>query len=222
VNRDRILCATVLRLRPFGEAREATFLTREEGLVRAVVYGGAKSRLRAYVSPFNSGALYLYHDPVRGTDKVTDFDCRSWRPLLREVYERITAADELARTVLAGLGGDFEAAQAALDESLDALESMDAALTPRLVAHFRWRWAGILGIRPELSSPESAELSLGGLPQGGDLPPLGLGAAKWLSLTAALSPRELHRYAMDKETAAEARRFCDAVLGAPSLGWNGV
>ena len=113
MTRDRILTAVVLRVRPGDTAREAFFLSREEGLVRAAVFGGPKSKLRAYISPFNSGTLYLYHDPVRNTNKATDFDCRAWRPGLRERYERVMAADELAKTALAGLGGDFEAALSA-------------------------------------------------------------------------------------------------------------
>ena len=206
MTRDRILTAVVLRVRPGDTAREAFFLSREEGLVRAAVFGGPKSKLRAYISPFNSGTLYLYHDPVRNTNKATDFDCRAWRPGLRERYERVMAADELAKTALDGLGGDFEAALCAAEECLDALEQAEGPLIDKLIVHFRWRWAGILGIRPELAAArDEAPFRY--------LPPLGEGAAKWLLATAALSPHDIGRFTMDIESRMEARRFCDALIG---------
>ncbi|MDR1256680.1 MAG: recombination protein O N-terminal domain-containing protein, partial [Spirochaetaceae bacterium] len=79
MTRNSVCPALVLRVRPCGESnREAFFLTAETGVTRAYVYGGAKSRLRAAVSPFQSGDLYLYRDPARDSGKVTDFDVRRW------------------------------------------------------------------------------------------------------------------------------------------------
>ncbi|MDR1100566.1 MAG: recombination protein O N-terminal domain-containing protein, partial [Treponema sp.] len=98
--------ALVLRTRPSGESnREAWFLTAEEGLLRATVFGGPRSRLRAHVAPFHSGPLWIYHDPVRDSRKITDFDVLCWRPGIREQYERTMAADALAETILNSHGG---------------------------------------------------------------------------------------------------------------------
>jgi DNA repair protein RecO (recombination protein O) len=205
VNRNRILTALTLRVRPFGEnAREGFFLTREAGIVRATVYGGAKSKLRAYVSPFNSGALYLYHDPVRGSDKVTDFDCQNWRPELREKYERTMAADEIARIALAGAGDSFSAALQATEESLDTLETaIDTQIRPLLV-HFWWRWAAILGVRPDLEDPQNGPAYR--------LPPLMKDAAAWLALTAPLHPSQIARFPIDQRSEESAASFCQALL----------
>ncbi|MDR1230411.1 MAG: recombination protein O N-terminal domain-containing protein [Spirochaetaceae bacterium] len=204
-NRNRILAATVLRVRSFTEnAREGFFLTREEGVVRATVYGGGKSKLRAYVSPFNSGVLYLYHDPVRDSNKVTDFDCQNWRPGLREKYERTMAADEIAKTILAGLGGSFDDALQTADETLDALEdAADIQITPLLV-HFWWRWAAILGIRPSLDRLGDS--------LGYRLPALGDGAATWLATTGSLPPAQIGRFPLDQPALEEAATFCHALL----------
>jgi DNA repair protein RecO (recombination protein O) len=204
-NRNRILTATVLRVRPFAEnAREGFFLTREEGIVRAAVYGGGKSKLRAYVSPFNSGTLYLYHDPVRDSNKVTDFDCQNWRPGLREKYERTMAADEIAKTVLTGIGGSFDDALRTTNESLDALENAaDIQITPILV-HFWWRWAAILGVRPAFDRLGDS--------LGYRLPPLGENAAKWLASTGNLPPSQTARFPIDQNSLAEAAAFCRALL----------
>jgi DNA repair protein RecO (recombination protein O) len=206
VNRNRILTALTLRVRPFGEnAREGIFLTREDGLLRAAVYGGAKSKLRAYVSPFNSGILYLYHDPVRDTSKVTDFDCLNWRPGLREMYERTMAADEIAKTILAGFGGNSGEALQTAEETLDALETAPFTRIRPLLIHFWWRWARILGIRPSLH-----DLLEGFDP--GLSPPLGEGATRWLTATAALSPFQIARFTMDTQSEHEAAAFCRALL----------
>ncbi|MDR1286997.1 MAG: recombination protein O N-terminal domain-containing protein, partial [Treponema sp.] len=104
--RSFIYSALVLRVRSSGESnREAFFLTAEEGLVRATVFGGPKSKLRAHVAPFHRGTLWVYHDPVRDSRKVSDFDVQLWRPGIRESYERTMAASSLAETILAAYGG---------------------------------------------------------------------------------------------------------------------
>jgi DNA repair protein RecO (recombination protein O) len=207
VNRNRILAALTLRVRPFGEnAREGFFLTREDGLLRAAVYGGAKSKLRAYVSPFNSGVLYLYHDPVRDTNKVTDFDCQNWRPGLREKYERTMAADEIAKTILGGLGGSFGEALRTAEETLDALENAPLARIRPLIIHFWWRWAHVLGIRPGLHDLHE------GFDPGSARPPLGEGAARWLTATANLPATQAVCFTMDAPSESEAAAFCRALL----------
>jgi DNA repair protein RecO (recombination protein O) len=146
--------ALVLRVRPSGEAnREAYFLTAEEGLLRATVFGGPKSRLRAHVSPFHRGTLWIYHDPVRDSRKVTDFDVQSWKPGIRELYERSAAAAALAETILAahGGGGSWALALALADGALDALEGADESCCIRIFIHFLWNWIDLLGLRPELN-----------------------------------------------------------------------
>ena len=145
--------ALVLRVRPSGESnREVSFLSAEEGIIGATLFGGPKSRLRSHVSPFNSGTLWIYRDPAKGFAKVSDFDVDSWRPGLRELYERGEAAFRIAGTILAGLGGGGawpEALGLALP-ALDALESAAADFCERIVLQFLWRWAGFLGNRPPL------------------------------------------------------------------------
>jgi DNA repair protein RecO (recombination protein O) len=174
--------ALVLRTRPSGEAnRDAWFLTAEEGLLQATVFGGPKSRLRAHVAPFHSGPLWIYRDPVRDSRKVTDFDVRFWRPGIRERYDRTMAADALAETVLAfhGGGGNWDAAFTLAGSVLDALEEADDPNCLRVLVHFFWNWLDILGLRPER------------------LPPLDPGARRWLAAVENLDPRQLSRYGLD-------------------------
>lgn len=146
--------ALVLHTRQSGESnREAFFLCEHYGIIRATVYGGPKSKLRAFVSPFHSGILYLYHDPVRDSYKVSDFDVRQWRPGLREVYERAAGATAVAETVLAGHGGggDWRQALNITNTALDALEKSSSQTAENALVIFLWDWAEILGVRPESS-----------------------------------------------------------------------
>ena len=145
--------ALTLRVKPSGESnREAWFLTAEEGLVRATVFGGAKSRIRSQVAPFHEGKLMIYHDPVKDSRKVSDFDVQSWRPGIRELWERAATAGALAETVLFshGGGGNWPEALKLAGASLDALNAAPAETCSRIAIYFFWHWAQILGAKPDL------------------------------------------------------------------------
>jgi DNA repair protein RecO (recombination protein O) len=144
--------ALILRARSSGESnRELTLLTAEEGLLRATVFGGPKSRLRAHAAPYHQGTVWLYRDPVKDSLKVTDFDVQFWRPGIREDYSRTMTAAAIAETILASHGGGAERAPALAlaSATLDALESCDADACRRLLIQFLWNWADVLGCRPD-------------------------------------------------------------------------
>ena len=192
--------ALVLRMRPCGESnREAFFLTACMGITLAFVYGGPKSRLRSYVSPFHSGGLYLYHDPVRDSYKVTDFDVRCWRPGIRENYDRTMAAIAIAETVLAGFGGGCDWNEA-LDQTNDSLDALDRAAGPaylRILVHFLWKWVKLTGIH--------AGVPAAGLPQA---------SFNWLEKRSTLCASEACRLGLDSASLREAKNFCTGVIGS--------
>ena len=153
MNRNLNYSALILRSRPSGESnRDVWLLTAEAGLIRATVFGGPKSKLRSYASPFHSGQAWVYHDPAKDNRKLSDFDVRSWRPGLREMYERAMAADAAAETILAshGGGGNWGRALSLAEAALDALEVVDSETCSRIALCFLWQWADFLGLRPEL------------------------------------------------------------------------
>jgi DNA repair protein RecO (recombination protein O) len=152
MSRNREYTALVLSVKAFGESnREAAFLTAEEGIVRAALFGGPKSHLRSHISPFNYGRLWLYHDPVRDSLKVNDFDVVSWHPGLRELYERSMAAGTVVEAILAGHGGggDWEEALALGESALDALENASETGAGQALLQFLWRWIVFLGYGPD-------------------------------------------------------------------------
>jgi DNA repair protein RecO (recombination protein O) len=159
MSRTAVYSALVLRNRPstFASARqesnsEVFMLTAEDGIIRATVFGGPKSKLRSHTAPYNSGQTWVYHDPVKDYRKVSDFDVHSWRPGLRELYERTMAAGGVAETVLSshGGGGNWSQALSLATATLDALENANEELCPRLFTHFLWCWADFVGFQPKI------------------------------------------------------------------------
>jgi DNA repair protein RecO (recombination protein O) len=232
--------ALVLRVRQSGESnREAFFLTAEEGIIRAMVFGGPKSKLRAYVSPFHSGTLYIYHDPVKDSRKVTDFDVTAWRPGIREVYERTMAAGAITETILAshGGGGNWQDALNLASQSLEAIATAAEKDVPLPFLHFLWNWADILGIQPDLNhcsvcesifaqnEPVSYSVYDGNVlcSRCGDVHhhdnnashlPISPGARRWLITTSPLKPALVSRYKMDAAVMNQVKVFTTHLLTA--------
>jgi DNA repair protein RecO (recombination protein O) len=236
--RSHAYTALTLRVRPSGENREAVFLTAEDGLVRATLFGGPKSKLRSYVAPFNSGTLWIYRDPVKDTRKVSDFDVRSWRPGLRELYERSDTASALSAAVLKGQGGggEWREALAMAEKSLDALETADEETCERILIHFLWNWGNHLGLRPDPEHCASCNRTINDAEvlwfirgegllckscaqrRGEDTPGeggafvLGPGARRWLSAVEAVEPTALNRISLDQASAREAKILAAGIL----------
>ncbi|GMO45284.1 MAG: hypothetical protein Ta2G_00070 [Termitinemataceae bacterium] len=146
--------AVVLKQRSSGTSnREAFFLTETLGIIPCTVYGGSKSKLKAIVSQFHSGILYCYHDPVRGTYKVQDFDVKAYRMGLRENYMRTMTAIAICETVFAGHGGggNWTAAISMIDTAFDAMENAGEQDVKKVFVHFLWNWANLLGVLPDIS-----------------------------------------------------------------------
>ena len=159
MSRTAVFSALVLRCRPSGESNsEVTLLTAEEGIIKATVFGGAKSKLRSHSAPYNSGQVWIYRDKAKdyahnsSYAKLSDFDVHSWRPGLRELYDRTMAAAAVAETILSshGGGGDWGTALHLASAALDTLENANEELCARALIRFLWQWAHFLGIQPHL------------------------------------------------------------------------
>lgn len=244
MSRTETYTALVLKTQNSGESnREAWFLTEEAGLLRATVFGGPKSKLRSHVSPHNSGKLWIYRDPVRNSRKVSDFDVRSWRPGIRELWERIMAASAIAETVLSsqGGGGNWAEAFSSACQSLDALDGSGEELSGRIFIHFLWNWLDVLGLRPDLEHCVSCACEPGGdrvlwydsieggvlcadCARGreeGSLLRIGAGAGKWLSAVTGIAPSELKRCSLDTVSRTEAKHLLTALMsGALGRGFS--
>lgn len=248
--RSFVYDALILRVKPSGESnRDVWFLSAEEGILRATVFGGPKSKLRSHAAPFHRGKLWIYRDPVRDSRKVTDFDVRSWRPGIREMYERSAAASAVAETILAALGGGgaWPEALGLADRALDALDAADEQGCRKILLHFLWNWADHLGLRPALercgscgsenpgetlwfSPTEGAFLCPACVREAAYIPEelfrVGPGCRSWLLAVQDLDPARLEEHALDGKSAGEARVLVTAIL-ASALGrrlatWDAV
>ncbi len=252
MTRSFTYAALVLQVRSSGEAnRDAAFLTAEEGIIWATVFGGPKSKLRAYVAPYNRGTLWVYRDPVRNTRKVSDFDVAAWRPGLRDSYDRLRAAGAVAETITAshGGGGAWPQALALADETLDCLADSDAEAGRRVLLRFLWKWTGQLGVGPDLRScsrcacrPAPDEVVWYSRSEGAflcaacaapflrsDRPSLldfGPGARRWLDKADTLEAREALRYGMDAASAAQVAAIVTEItagaLGRRPASWDSL
>lgn len=140
--------ALVLSLSPFGEGhREALLLTEEKGLLRAAVFGGAKSKLRSLVSPWQSGSVWIYTDPVKKSSRITDFDVQSWRQGIRESLVRAWCASVCTEVITRshGLSG-WKLANA----FLDGIAVSDDEECRYALLRFFWRTLHAAGIAPDV------------------------------------------------------------------------
>jgi DNA repair protein RecO (recombination protein O) len=235
VPRNFVYHALALRVKPTGESnREAWFLTAEEGLIKATLFGGSKSRLRSQTSPFHEGKLMIYHDPVRDSRKVSDFDVQSWRPGIRECWERAMSAAAVAETILAshGGGGNWQEALELTSAILDILNGASAGACQRITVCFFWRWAQFLGVKPDLSACASCACEVKReeplwysagkealfcekcAKDGGFSSRLGPGARLWLKGIESLPVTALERVTPDIPSLEQAKAFSEAVLAA--------
>jgi DNA repair protein RecO (recombination protein O) len=234
VERNLSYRAVILRSRPSGESnRDVWLLSPEAGLLRVTVFGGPKSKLRAYASPFHSGQAWVYHDPVKNTYKLSDFDADSWRPGLREMYERAMSADAVAETILAshGGGGNWGRALSLVEAAFDALAEADEETCDRIVLWFLWQWTDFIGLRPEFEkcslcgnpSPKRYSIREGGMVCGScsegaaGLVEAGPGCCHWLESTRQLNPDQIVRHTLDKKSFREAKALVTAIL-AEAIG----
>lgn len=148
--RSSITFALVLSLSNFGEGhREAVLLTKEQRLQRAAVFGGAKSKLRALVSPWQTGRVWLYTDPVKKFAKITDFDVLYWRQGIRENLVRTWCASFCVELVTRSHGiADWTLVNAFLD-GISISNDYECKIA---LLRFIWRSLLNAGLAPDLVS----------------------------------------------------------------------
>ena len=236
MQRDKSYNAITLKVHTSGEQRQAWFLTSEAGIIKATVFGGPKSRLRAYAAPFHQGRLLLYHNPVQDSYKVTDFDIQFWRQGIHEQYTRIVGAQSVSETILASYasGGNWRQAFNTVENALNALSSAQNPLCRRILVHFLWKWIDLLGLKPELDLciscgakiPASETLLFSPSDSGSlctsclndtNVVPVSPGARLWIYRTQDLAPEQLTRYGADNKSLSQAKSLVTGII-ASDLG----
>jgi DNA repair protein RecO (recombination protein O) len=219
--RNLVYEALTLRARESpGGSRILTLMTAESGLVDVFVFGGPKSKLRSLAAPYASGRAFVYLDPVKDFQKLSDFEVRDSYPALRDDLDRLWSAGLVAELLIktSGGGGDFPLVHNLALQCFAALDLCPAgASTPQLLL-FLWRFVELLGLGPDPRSCSSCgsalRPSLGGAYsfalEGFLCPdcaaraeralPLGTGALRWLVRSLELGGDEVSRLVILPET----------------------
>ena len=142
--------ALVLAVREQGENnRSVTLLSPQEGILYATLYGGAKSKMRSLVSPFNRGRIWLYKDEVRHSVKITDFDVQSYHLSFRESLFKSWAATLAAETVIkTKCAGSPAECWRLTNGFLDGMELSSERESRLGLIRFIWRYLALSGIKP--------------------------------------------------------------------------
>jgi DNA repair protein RecO (recombination protein O) len=154
-SRNLVYEALALRARESpGGSRILTLMTAEAGLVDVFVFGGPKSKLRSLASPYASGRAFVYLDPVKDFQKLSDFDVRDSYPALREDLDRLWAAGFVAEILVktSGGGGDYPLVLELALDCLGALEDSKAGAGEAPLLLFLWRLVNLLGLGPDPST----------------------------------------------------------------------
>lgn len=139
--------ALILTSRQLGETnRMITFLTPAEGVQQAVLYGGRKNKLRALVSPWHRGMIWLYTDPVKNSTKITDFDAQSYHTDIRMNLDKTWAASVCSEIIIkTEAAGEFAQCWYLANGFFDGLELCREQDTQAGLLRFIWRYLGLLG-----------------------------------------------------------------------------
>jgi DNA repair protein RecO len=154
-SRTQSFKAIVLKLKelPSG-ARVAVLLSKEHGILEGFIFGGGKSKLRSFASPWHCGTCWIYRDAAKDMIKLTDFDVENEFAALRTGLETIAIASYAAEYLITtgALGGDNEEAFDLMFGLLTKLENPppnnDKEFFDRVVILFAVKALTIMGLMP--------------------------------------------------------------------------
>ena len=154
MSRNSSLQALVLSVRQFGEDnRIVKFLSKEKGIFDAVLYGGPKSKLRAYVSPYHFGKLWIYTDETKHSIKITDFEVIKYHPEIRENLFKTWCASFCAELLIkTDATGEYEKIWTLANGFLDGISVSSEDECRIAFLRFVWRYIGIMGLQCDIES----------------------------------------------------------------------
>ena len=151
MSRDFSLDALVLSA--VEEARGhlwVVLLTGNSEIKRVTLFGGRKSRLRAVVSPWHTGKIWLYAQNEQNI-KITDFDAHKLRAALRENLYKTHAASLVSELLIATRGaGGAPGCWQLVNGFLDGLNRVGEEETLPALFRFLWRFLDLLGLQPQI------------------------------------------------------------------------
>jgi DNA repair protein RecO (recombination protein O) len=207
--------AIILKTNPVSEIhRGVTLFTRSRGIISAMAYGAesGKGKLKGITMPFCYGTFYLYTDPVKGNNKITDGQIRSYFEGIRKNIVTFYTASLWTEAVLKSYGGGGGGSMFPLFiRSLQILEKKSGEEGRTVSIQFFTRFLKELGVSPELNCCSRCGVSYAEMPGpkvregelmcrdcGGEYPELSLGAHRYLQHTAGRSLEEAVKVGLDE------------------------
>ena len=143
--------ALILSVSPFtAEYRNVSLLIpQKQGccIIPATLFGGARSKLRGMVAAYQSGQIWLYSNPIKNLNKITDFSVSAYRMELRESLARSWCAAVCSEITLRTCGTvDWRL----INAFLDGLCVSDDGGCERGLLRFLWRLLWSAGIAPDI------------------------------------------------------------------------
>jgi DNA repair protein RecO (recombination protein O) len=150
VGRDSSSEALVLALRQTGDDhRLATLFGLDRGVYQAMLFGGGKSRLRALVSPWHTGTVWLYGDAKKDLAKISDFDVHKFRPGIRvSLYKTWAATLACELVIKTSASGEYGPCWALCDAFFDGLDQAGDEECGTALIRFLWRYLNLMGLCP--------------------------------------------------------------------------
>ncbi len=151
-NRNWQTQALILSLDELASSHKiATFLIPEASsclILKATLFGGAKSHLRGSILPYYTGNLWLYTNPTNSSNKVVDFEATEARYNIRNSLTHICVSSFVSELCIKLKGCiDWNLVNA----FLDGINLSDAQECKFALLRFIWRVASFSGIAPSLS-----------------------------------------------------------------------
>lgn len=138
--------ATVFSIKNVMENHSSVCLfTREAGIMHALFFGGAKSRKRSIISPWNSGTAFIRKKT--SAPVITDFAVEKYRLSFREDLLKYYIVSFIAELVMkTNAAGEAANCFALVNGFIDGLEECDdSSIIQAALVRFMWRFLKMLG-----------------------------------------------------------------------------
>ena len=157
--------AVLLRAHAYGEtSRILRFYTHTHGLLSVMARGvrGRSGKGTMTLATFASGDLTAYVRPHGDLHTMKDFSCTRLRSGLGGDVLRFAGASAVAELVVSHTEQEpHPEVFAALEDGLDALETVERAMVPTACISGAWRIVEAFGFAPELDSCARCARALG-------------------------------------------------------------
>ena len=232
MNRSFSTPAIVISLKPVGENNSnVTLLTKDQGIIYATLYGGPKSKLRSLVSQWNAGIIYLYDNAEKKQIKISDFDVKNYHGTFSQNLFKLYAASLAAELAIkTKCAGSNEQCWTLVSGFLDGLDLTGEEQGRLGLIRFLWRYLELLGVQPNPSYCGRCGKSFLDSQFAPDTEtyynvtdnificpncalteehyfPLKLQSSAYLSAVSVLTPAEVRKIQIDKETYEQIRNI---------------